>query len=251
MLDGEPREGDEDGQAQDGAHEDELPLQALPAEPVRYGADDQEPGQGRDAEEARVECLADVSDPDLGEEGRTPGADEPLRPDRRHAGQAEQPERPAPEDQCRPGLGRRPRHARRRPFGPAGRLARRPAATLAPGAGWLGHEPADQDGRHEGEEDQDHEDPAPGHHLPEQATHHETERGAEPEAREGDPLPHRQALGGRGGRDDGPIVGEVHPLGQPGQEPGQPEDEERGREAGQERARGDGQDPRDEDALQG
>ena len=63
MLDGEPREGDEDGQAQDGAHEDELPLQALPAEPVRHGADDQEPGQGRDAEEARVECLADVSDP--------------------------------------------------------------------------------------------------------------------------------------------------------------------------------------------
>ena len=212
----------------------------MPATTVRRGIprrsrrsesapDRQEAGRRGDAEHARVDGGApQLSHADLGEQGRPPRADEPLGPDRGDAGDREEPQVPQPEHVPRP------------------RCSDARAAAAPPG---VGHEATDQGRGDEREHRDDEEDLPPRHELAERAAQQHPEGGADAQPRERHALPHREPVGRGRGRDDRPVVGEVHPLGEAGDEARQHEDGQRGRQARGEGRRRDQEDARDQHAL--
>ena len=117
---------------------------------------------------------------------------------------------------------------------------------LLPG---IGHEAADQGGGAERERHEDEEDLPPRHQLSERAAHQDAQGRSDAQPREGHSLPERQTVGRRGGRDDRPVVGEVHPLGEARQQARQGQDRQRAGQARDQRRPGHQQDADDQDPL--
>ena len=129
---------------------------------------------------------------------------------------------------------------------PAGHVA---ARRLPSGPGRVGHEAADQSGREQRQGCQDEEHVPPRHELPEGPAHQDAERRPDPQPRERRSLPEREPVSRSRGRDDGPVVGEVHSLGEAGQKARQRQDGQRAGEPRDHRRPGHQQDPEDQHAL--